>query len=60
MIADIKRKSLPAIAIFSGARAGTIIASLSHYISVEGRTVEAATTKANFRSSKGTRNKPNY
>ena len=56
MLADIKRKSLPAIAIFSRARAGTIIASLSHYISVEGRAVEAATTKANFTSSKGTRN----
>jgi SRSO17 transposase len=60
MLADIKRKSLPAIAIFSGARAGTIIASLSHDISLERRTVEGATNKANFTSFRGTRNPPNY
>jgi hypothetical protein len=60
MLADIKRKSLPAIAIFSGARAGTIIASFSHDISLEGRTVEGATNKANFKSFRGTRNHSNY
>jgi SRSO17 transposase len=59
MLADIKRKSLPAIAIFSGARAGTIIASLSHDISLEGRTVEGATNQANFTSFRWTRNPPN-
>jgi SRSO17 transposase len=55
MLADIKRKSLPAIAIFSGARAGTIIAPFSHSIPLAGRAVERATIKANLTSSRGAR-----
>jgi hypothetical protein len=56
MLADIKRKSLPAIAIFSGARPRTIITPLSHGIPLAGRAVKRATIKANFTSSRGERN----
>ena len=52
---DIKRKLLPAIAIFGGARSGTIITPFSHSIPLAGRAVERATIKANLTSSRGVR-----
>lgn len=55
MLADIKRKSLPAFFKSDGARAGTITASLSHGISLAGRAFERATIKANLASSSGKR-----
>ena len=43
-----------------GTGSGAVAASLSHYLSLESRTVETAKIKVNFTSSRRKRNQPNY
>jgi hypothetical protein len=50
MLADIKRKLLPAIAILSGARAWAIMTPLSHSISLAGRQLREQRLKPISRS----------